>query len=162
MSPDIAHARKVVDVLQQKHIDQHNIYTITPKGVDREGLPGPGTEADDFLSGYFRGLLFGGAAGLSAGIVLFILQPSGFDIGVTMVVLLTLMGAGVGGVGTGIAGAAFNNSRLDEFKHALTKGKILVMADVDPDQQSDVENSVREVDPPTKVVGTEPALKVVP
>lgn len=162
LSPDIRHARKVVGVLQDKNIDNQHIYTITPKGVDREDLPGPGTEADDFLSGYFRGLLFGSAAGLIAGIILFIMQPSAFDIGITTVVLVTLIGSGVGGVLTGIAGAAFNNSRLDEFNDAITKGNILIMADVEPDQQADIENAVKEIDPPTTLAGTEPAPKTIP
>ncbi len=162
LSPDIRHARKVVGALQHKNIDSQHIYTITPKGVDREDLPGPGIEEDDFLSGYFRGLLFGSAGGLIAGITLFIMQPSGFDIGITTVILVTLIGSGVGGFGTGIAGAAFNNSRLDEFTDALTKGKILIMADVEPDQQADIENAVREIDPTTRPAGTEPAPKAVP
>ncbi len=162
ISPDITHARKVVDALQEQDIDRQHIYTITPRGVDREGLPGPGTKSDDFLPGYLRGLLLGAVAGLVAGVALFLLQSDAFDIGGTMVLLVTLLGAGIGGLGTGIAAASFSNSRVEEFRQDLTMGKILIMADVESDQQERTEQAVRAIDPATKAAGEEPAPKVVP
>jgi len=162
LSPDMAHARNVVDELLQQGIDRQHIYTITPKGVDREDLPGPGTEADDFLPGYIRGLVIGGVAGLVAGVILYFLQTATLEVGAYMILLVTLLGAGLGGFGTGISAAAFSNTRLDEFKQDLTKGKILVMADVKPDDERSIEAAVKVVDPESKVAGTEPPPKIVP
>ncbi len=162
LSPDIPHARSVVDELLQQGIDRQHIYTITPKGIDREDLPGPGTEADDFLPGYIRGLVIGGVAGLVAGVILYFLQTPTLEVGAYMVFLVTLLGAGIGGFGTGISAAAFSNTRLDEFRQELTKGKILVMADVKPDDEEEIETAVKASDPASRIAGTEPPPKIIP
>ena len=54
LSPDVVHARQVVDDLKGHGISESNIYVLAKLGVEVEGLPDSGPESDDFLPAYQR------------------------------------------------------------------------------------------------------------
>ncbi|MEQ9462050.1 MAG: hypothetical protein RJQ10_00185 [Haliea sp.] len=98
LSPDLAHARKVVADLRNNGIEEQHIYALARHGVDLEDLPDAGPEADDFLAGYKRGVTLGGSAGVLAGLTALAFPPAGIVIGGGFVLLTGLFGAGVGGL----------------------------------------------------------------
>ncbi len=162
LSPDLEHTRQVVNDLKANEIPEKHIYVVAKHGIELDDLPDAGPEADDFLPAYERGVAFGGATGLLAGLVALAFPPSGVAIGGGAVLLISLFGAGVGGFLTGLAGAAFPSSRLSEFEAAIEQGKLLVMADVPNDEVGKYEQMIKTADPEVEVMGIEPPAPVVP
>lgn len=162
LSPDLDHTRQVVRDLKHAGIPEKHIYVVAKQGVELEDLPDAGPEADDFLPAYERGLAFGGAAGLLAGLFALAFPPTGVVMGGGAVLLTGLFGAGLGGLLSGIAGAAFSSSRLSQFESAIDAGQLLVMADVPRDEVSRYEALIRAADPEVEVMGIEPKAPIIP
>ena len=75
---------------------------------------------------------------------------------------MTLFGAGLGGVLTGLAGAAFPSSRLQQFEQAIDDGALLIMADVPAAEATACEAALRKADPAIEIVGFEPPTPIIP
>ncbi len=168
LSPDSTHAHRVVSDLLEAGIPEKHIYVVAKSEVaglrDKTvaDLPDEGPEGDDFLAGYERGLAFGGAAGLFAGLLVVTFPPAGLVLGGGAILLIELAGAGVGGLMSGLAGAAFRNSRLSEFESALEQGKILILVDVQKNEVGRIEDLVHRQDPAVSIEGFEPPVSVIP
>ena len=162
LSPDLSHARQVVADLKSNGIPEKHIYVLAKFGVDIDDLPDAGPESDDFLPAYKRGLELGGSAGLLVGLTALAFPPAGIVVGGGLVLLISLWGAGVGGVLTGIAGGAFPSSKLKAFESAIDDGKLLVMADVPQREVSKFEALIKKLDPEVEVEGIEPPATLIP
>ena len=75
---------------------------------------------------------------------------------------MTMFGAGLGGFLTGLAGAAFPSSRLQQFEQAIEDGALLVMADVPTVEATAHEAALREAAPGIEIVGFEPPAPIIP
>jgi hypothetical protein len=162
LSPDVEHTRKVVGDLKDAGIPEKHIYVLARHGVELENLPDEGPEMDDFLPAYERGVTFGAAAGLLAGLLALAFPPARIVIGGGAVALVTLFGAGLGGFMSALAGASFSSSRLSEYRDAIEAGKILVMADVPKADVARYEALIKREDPDIEVLGIEPPAPLVP
>ena len=162
LSPDIEHARKVVADLMNNGIPEKHIYVVAREDVELQELPDAGPEDDDFLPAYERGLAMGGSAGLIVGLLGIVFPPAGLTLGGGAALLITVFGAGVGGILTGLAGAAFPNSRLRKFEEAIEQGQLLVMADVPKAEAEDYKALISEFDPDVTVEGFEPPTRLIP
>jgi hypothetical protein len=168
LSPNLSHAHRVVGDLREAGIPEKHIYVVVKSEVadqpdlPLEGLPDEGPEGDDFLAGYERGLAFGGAAGLFAGILMVTFPPAGLALGGGAILLMELAGAGVGGLLSGIAGASFHSSRLKQFESALAEGKILILVDVPQQDVGRVEALIHAHDPAVVIEGVEPPAPIIP
>jgi hypothetical protein len=162
LSPDVEHARRVVDDLRDNGVPEQRIYALARYGTEMEDLPDAGPESDDFLPAYKRGLELGGTAGLLLGLTAMAFPPGGIVVGGGLAVLIGLWGAGVGGLLTGLAGAAFPSSRLSEFEDAIEQGRILIMVDVAKDEVSKFEKLIQRLDPEVSVEGIEPPSTLIP
>ena len=162
LSPDIDHAKSVVQDLTGDGIEEKHIYAIGRSDLPLDELPDGGPEDDDFLPAFERGVAFGGATGLFVGLVALAFPPAGLVIGGGAVLLVGIMGASLGGLLTGMAGAAFSNSRLKEFERDIDAGKILIMVDVPRDRITHVNALIRRLDPEVEIEGVEPPAPVIP
>ena len=162
LSPDVSHARQVVDDLKSNGVPEKHIYVLAKYGIDIEDLPDAGPESDDFLPAYKRGLELGGTAGLLVGLTAFALPPAGIVVGGGLVLLIGLWGAGVGGILTGIAGGSFSSSRLKLFESAIDQGKLLVMADIPKHDVEKIKMIIKKQDPEVEIEGMEPPPKLIP
>jgi hypothetical protein len=162
LSPDLHHARNVVEDLKSSGISEKHIYAIAKKGIEFGDLPDAGPEGDDFLAAYERGIALGGTAGFLVGLTALAFPPTGIIVGGGLVLLLGLWGAGVGGMLTGMAGAAFSSSRLKKFESALDEGQILVMVDVPKNDIKKFEDLIKRLDPGVSVEGVEPPAQLIP
>lgn len=162
LSPDVSHARQVVEDLKSNGIPEKHIYVIAKYGVDIENLPDAGPDFDDFLPAYKRGLELGGTAGLLLGLSALAFPPAGIVVGGGLVFLIGLWGAGIGGVLTGIAGGGFPSSKLKTFEAAIDEGKLLVMADVPTKDVDKFERIIKRLDPQVEVAGIEPPATLIP
>lgn len=162
LSPDVSHARQVVEDLKRNQIKEQHIYVLAKYGVDIGDLPDAGPDFDDFLPAYKRGLELGGSAGILAGLTALAFPPTGIVVGGGLVLLIGLWGAGIGGLLTGIAGGSFSNSKLKSFESAIEKGQILIMADVPKNDVEKFEEIIKRLDPEVEVSGIEPPAKLIP
>ncbi|MCR9186095.1 MAG: general stress protein [Halieaceae bacterium] len=162
LSPDLNHARQVVNDLKVAGVTDKHIYVLAKHDVDVEGLPDAGPDFDDFMPAYKRGLELGGTAGLLVGLAALAFPPSGIVVGGGLVLLVGLWGAGVGGVLTGIVGGSFSNSKLQSFEAAIDEGKLLIMADVPKNDVERFERIIKKLDPEVEVEGIEPAAPLIP
>lgn len=76
--------------------------------------------------------------------------------------LAGLVGASLGGLLTGMAGASFPNSRLRIFEKEIEAGKVLIMVDVPKKRVAHVNELLRSVDPEVEVRGVEPRAPLIP
>jgi len=162
LSPSVGHARKAVADLRMAGIPEARIYALARYGTQMEDLPDAGPEANDFLPAWTRGVEFGGTAGVLAGLTALAFPPAGIIVGGGLVVLLGLYGAGLGGLLTGIAGAAAGSSRLKEFESAIDQGNILLLVDVPEADIEKTESLIRMHDPAIRIEGLEPAAALLP
>lgn len=162
VSPDLSHTRHVVDDLRENGIPDLHIYVVGKEGTELEDLPDSGPESDDFLPAYERGLAFGGAGGLLAGLFALTLPGTGMVIGGGAVLLFTLYSAGFAALLAGLVGASLPSSRLAQFREEIEQGRFLVMADVPRDMVEHFEGVVRRLDPEVEVMGIEPPAPVIP
>ena len=168
LSPDSSHAHRVVTDLLEVGIPEKHVYVVARSEVAGlrdmavADLPDEGPEGDDFLAGYERGLAFGGTAGLFAGLLVVTFPPAGLALGGGAILLMELAGAGVGGLLSGIAGAAFHSSRLSTFEAALNEGKVLILVDVPKNDIGRIEDLVRKHDPDIIIEGVEPPAPIIP
>ncbi len=162
LSPDLAHAKKVVSDLKGHGVSEKSIYALARHGVELDDLPDEGPESDDFLPAYERGLAVGGTTCLLAGLTALAFPPAGIVVGGGLVLLVGLWGAGLGGILAGIAGAAYASSRLENFEAALDQGQILLLVDVEKRKVGEVEALVRTLDPEISIEGVEPPMKLIP
>lgn len=168
LSPDSDHTYQVVKDLKEYGIPEKHIYVIGKSDVvgqrdDRlEGLPDEGPEGDDFLDAYKRGLALGGTGGIFAGIYLMLVPTAGLVLGGGALLLIGLAGAGLGGLLSGIAGAAFHSSRLSEYEQALNQGAVLVLVDVPKNDVDRTEELIRRQDPEIEIEGSEASFNLLP
>lgn len=162
LSPDLQHAQKVVADLRADGIAQQHIYAIARSDVPMDGLPDGGPEDDDFLPALERGVGFGGVTGLFLGLVGMSFPPLGFVVGGGAVVLAAVAGASLGGLLSGIAGAAFPSSRLAVFRDEIKAGKILILVDVPAARIGHVNELIRRFDPTVQIEGVEPHAPIIP
>lgn len=162
MSPDLQHAEAVVRDLRNDGVPEKHIYAIGRADLSMGKLPDGGPEDDDFLPAFERGIALGGATGILAGLFAVAFPPAGFVVGGGGVLLLGAMGASVSGLLTGMAGAAYSNTRLKAFEKDIEAGKILIMADVARDELDHVNDLIRRLDPDVEIDGIEPPAPFIP
>ena len=162
LSPDVQHAEAVVGDLKAHGIDEKHIYALAKPGVPLGDLPDAGPEDNDFLPAFERGIALGGAAGLFLGLLAVAFPPGGLVIGGGAVLLIGTMSASLGGLLTGMAGAAFPNSRIEAFESDIAGGKVLIMVDVPLDQVTVVNRLIERLDPDVEIEGIEPPAPLIP
>lgn len=162
VSPDIEHARTAIGALRELGIADHHLHVVGRHDAAVDQLPDAGPESNDFLPAYERGLALGGIGGLVSGLVVMSFPPAGIVVGGGALLLVTLFGAGLGGLLTCMAGAAFPSSRLEQFEQAIENGALVVMADVAARDVEAAEDAVRRIDLEVEVIGVEPPAPVIP
>ncbi|MDZ7825188.1 MAG: DUF1269 domain-containing protein [Gammaproteobacteria bacterium] len=162
VSPDIEHARTAIAALRELGIADHHLHVVGHHDAAVDRLPDAGPESNDFLPAYERGLALGGIGGPASGLVVMSFPPAGIVVGGGALLLVTLFGAGLGGLLTGMAGAAFPSSRLEQFEQAIENGALVVMADVAARDVEAAEDAVRRIDPEVEITGVEPPAPIIP
>lgn len=162
LSPDISHAQAVVQDLKNDGIAEKHIYAIANSAIPLPQLPDGGPDDNDFLPAFERGIALGGATGLLAGLLAIVFPPAGFVVGGGAVLLIGVMSASLGGLLTGLAGAALPSSRLQKFEDDIAAGKILIMVDVPKNRIAHVNAVIKRLDPEVRIEGIEPPAPLIP
>jgi len=135
MARDVKTAKRVVDELLLDRIEEKHIHVIAKEGTPLEDLPEASVlQKSDFAPAIEKGLAFGGAAGIIAGLVA-LAVPGGLILGGGATLLATTVaGASVGAFGASLTALDVPSSRLREFEEDLKAGRILVIVDVPRDR----------------------------
>jgi hypothetical protein len=129
LQPDVRRANLVIERLRKAGISDEHLMIVAKEDTPIDDPP-TNIDKTDFYPGLERGLAVGGVLGAIAGLVVLRLTPLGLVLGGAAIPLLSLIGAGVSGFMTALAGASFPNSRLTQFEDAVKRGEILIVADV--------------------------------
>lgn len=162
LSPDVEHARSVVADLKHDGIVEKNIYVIARSDIPLEDLPDGGSDDDDFVPAFERGIAFGGVAGVFAGLLAMAFPPAGLVVAGGGVLLTAAAGASMGAFLSGIAGASYPSSRLKAFELEIDAGKILVMVDVPVNRITSINALIQRFDSEVLVEGVEPSAPIIP
>lgn len=153
LSPDVDHAQKVVQDLRDDGVEERHIYVIAGPDTPLMNLPDSGTDDNDFIPAFERGVSMGGAAGLLFGLGALAFPPAGFVIGGGGVLLIGMMSASLGGLLSGMAGAAYPSTRLSAFEQEIRSGKILVMVDIPKNRTTHFNVLIQRLDPEVEIEG---------
>jgi len=159
--PDIGSTHGIVDDLRNEGIKDADIYVIANQEAKLGDLPDAGLiEKSDFYPQLMRGLAVGGGIGLIGGLIA--MRVAGAIFGGGAVLLFGLIGAGVNALLAAMAGAAFPNSRLTQFEHAIEAGHVLVMVDVPVARIDTIKTLINRRHPEIEVEVFEPRTPLVP
>jgi hypothetical protein len=159
--PNVDSAHGVVGELRAAGISDVNIYVVAREGTPLGDLPDAGEiTKSDFYPQLERGLAMGGTVGIIGGLIA--MRVLGAVIGGGAVLLFGLIGAGVSGLLSAIAGASFPSSRLVKFEGEIEAGRLLIMVDAAHDQVALVERIVKARHPEAEIEGFEPRAPILP
>ncbi|BAZ94001.1 hypothetical protein TspCOW1_10340 [Thiohalobacter sp. COW1] len=159
--PDLEVTHKAVEELLLQRIDDRHIHVMARDDSELGDLPRASlAQRSDFIPGIERGITFGGATGIVAGLVA-LLMPEVVITG-GAILAMGLVGAGMGAWAGGMIGLDVPNSQMRRFEQPLAQGQILLMVDVPKGRVHEIEASVRKHHPEAGYGGTEPTIPAFP
>jgi uncharacterized membrane protein len=161
--PDVDHAKKIVDELLLKRIEERHLHVIAKEGTPMADLPEARlAQSSDLMPALERGIAVGGATGLVLGIVAVTFPPAGVVLGGGAILATSLTGAGIGAIMAPMIGVSLPNSQLKQFEDAIAQGELLLMVDLPRAQVDEVTDVVKAHHPEAEVEGTEPTIPPFP
>ncbi len=131
--------RALIDALRGRGVDDDAMTVIGGEGVSLDALPDSVTDDEqlvesDVLPGVQRGIAYGGATGLLAGLAVVAtgslgVVAAGAGAAVATTALTTTGGASLGAFVSAVVGSSVPNSELREFEEALGRSELLVIVD---------------------------------
>lgn len=157
--PDMDSARRTFDNMLLSRIEQRHVRFLSSAEAVPPDLPEAGfLLKTDVLHGAATGVVFGALLGMALGALLI-----GYaELGQSTILLTTLMGLLFGAWASSMAAAALPNSRLKEFMPELSRGKVLMIADVPARRVGEIEKMLRERHPEMRFGGEESHIPVFP
>lgn len=147
LAPDVERAKQLIDELRQEGIEERHIHLIAKDHalLEKEHLPEASLlQESDVVPAVEKGVAAGGVTGLLAGIAAITFPPAGLALGGGAVLGTGLLGAGLGGLISGLTGISHPNSRLEEFKSAIEEGHILMLIDAPKDRFEEIAELVKK------------------
>jgi membrane protein implicated in regulation of membrane protease activity len=108
------------------------------------------------------GFMVGGAAGLVAGVYIYLTPPDGAQLQLVTVLVATVVGALFGAWAASMIGVSVPNVSLKRFEAALGEGHVLLMVDVPKDRVEEIQELVHRRHPEASDHGLEPTIPVFP
>ena len=161
--PSIESAKKINDELLLARVDERHIHVIAKEGTPMEDLPEAKlAQRSDVIPALERGVTFGGATGIIAGIIAVTFPPAGLVLGGGAILGIGLAGAGFGALMSTMIGVDVPNSRTQKFQDAIEKGEFLMMVDVPKNRVDEIDDLVKKHHPEAEIEGTDPTIPVFP
>lgn len=158
VAPNVKTAQRVVHNLLLARVEERHIHVLAKEGVPLQDLPEASlAQKSDLTPAIERGLAYGGAAGMLAGVAAITLPPAGLVLGGGAILLATtLAGAGVGAWAGILRGLSIPNTDLARFEEALEEGRILLMVDVPKNRVETIQALMHKKHPEVRDEGREP------
>ena len=119
-------------------------------------------EKTDVVPAFERGIVFGFATGLAAGLVGSYFSPLGLEFDGATILGITLAGAVFGAWISGMIGVSLHNSQLKMFESAIAHGGLLIIIDVPKARVDEITSLVKRHHPEAAAEGTEPTMPAFP
>ena len=122
----------LVDALAAAGVELESMTAIASEGTPLDALPdavseGNATLESDAVPGLQRGIAYGGATGLLAGLGATVFAPLGVVVGGAGVALVSVTGASFGAFVSALIGTSVSNSEIREFEESLSRGEVLLV-----------------------------------
>jgi hypothetical protein len=161
--PDVDAARRVVEDLLIRRVEERHIHLVARSGTPLEDLPEANlAQKTDLIPSIERGVAIGGATGAIAGLIAIAIPPAGLILGGGAILALAVTGAGFGAWASSMFGISIPNSQIKQFEEAIEHGDILMMVDVPKQQQQEITELIKTHHPEAQVHGTEPTIPPFP
>jgi len=159
--PDVKHARDVFKELLLQRIDDSRIHFLAREDINLGDLPkAEMLQTTDAVHGWGLGLTVGGLTGAIAGLAVLMFPPSGFVMGLGIVLVMSLLGALIGAWAAGMIASSVPNTQLEGFEKEIKRGKILLMVDVPKERIDEITHMVKQHDADAR--GQEPTIPAFP
>jgi hypothetical protein len=161
--PDLTSARRIMADLLHSGIETRHIHFAGRDGLDLTGLHAAKVlQTSDVVHAAQRGLVFGGSAGICAGLLVALYFPIfGDEPQWEVAAVLAVLGGVIGAWSSSMIGISIPSPRLERFESAIAQGRILLMVDVPPSQAQAMASLLHDAHPEARFEGAErhaPAL----
>ena len=128
ITPDLDTAQAAMAAARGAGVDDHNLLLVARSDIELESVPDDRQEADtDMFPAAMRGIGYGGATGLLAGLVAFAIPPLGITL--AGAAAIGVVGAMVGCWSSALVGASLPDPIRRKFEGEIQAGNILLVVD---------------------------------
>ncbi len=129
--PTIKLTEIIIDELKQQGVPYSHLHVVAGIQQPLDGLPEATIwQRTELAHGLEWGTGIGGTAGLLGGLLTVAFPPGGVILGGGALLIGAAAGAGLGAAMLGLMKGHEHNHQLDDFKHEIEHGEILLMADL--------------------------------
>jgi hypothetical protein len=130
-------ARRIIDDLRDFGITEDDMHVIANDSIVLDPLPEPDIlHRSDILDAAKRGGATGGAMGLIGSIVAVTVPPAGLTLGGGAILAGTALGTALGTWFSTLVGVSVPNQDVEEYRHRIDRGELMIIVDCEPWQQS--------------------------
>jgi hypothetical protein len=158
-------AKQIVNDLLLARVDASHMHIIgkDESEITHANLPSASLlEKSDVIPAFERGLVYGFAMGLVAGLIGARFSPLGLEFDGATILGITLSGAIFGAWVSGMIGVSLHNSKLRHFESAIEEGQLLLIVDVPKGRIEEITQLVRRHHPEAGERGSEPTMPAFP
>ena len=161
--PDLGSAIRTGNDLLLARIEDSHMHFLAKRGMSLGKLHEANFfQKTDLWHSMRLGFMVGGAAGLVAGVYIYLTPPEGADLQLVTILIATLVGALFGAWAASMIGVSTPNVSLRRFEAALGEGHVLLMVDVPKDRVEEIKELVHRSHPEASDHGLEPTIPVFP
>ena len=161
--PDVPTAKKIVDDLLLARVLERHIHIIAREDTQLGELPEAGlAQRTDLIPAIERGLGYGGATGMLAGLLVIAIPGAAVVSAGALVVALAFAGSAMGAWLSSMVGMSIDSPRLKPFEQAIQAGQLLMMVDVDAERVDETVALIHSHHPEAKPEGVEADIPAFP
>lgn len=139
--PDIDATKAAIQDLKRFGLPEEDLHVIGNESVTMEPLPEADmTHRSDVLDAAKRGAATGGTMGLVGSLIAVSVPAVGLTLGGGAVLAGTALGTALGTWFSTMIGVSVPNQDVEHYRGRIERGEIMVIADIEPEQQPEVEN----------------------
>lgn len=161
--PDVPTAKKIVDDLLLARVLERHIHVIAREDTPLGELPEAGlAQRTDLIPAIERGLGYGGATGMLAGLLVIAIPGAAVVSAGALVVALAFAGSAMGAWISSMVGMSIDSPRLKPFEQAIQAGQLLMMVDVDAERVDETIALIQGHHPEARPEGVETDIPAFP
>jgi hypothetical protein len=161
--PDLGSAIRTANDLLLERIEDQHMHFLAKRGMSLGRLHEANFfQKTDLWHSMRVGFMLGGAAGMLAGVYLYLTPPEGAELQLVTILIATVVGAVFGAWAASMVGISVPNVSLKRFESALGEGRVLLMVDVPKERVEEIKELVHRSHPEASDHGLEPSIPVFP
>ena len=161
--PDIQSARGMLEEMLLARIEVKRVHFLGRRDTLPDDLPEASVlQKTDIVHGAQLGMMIGGIAGITSGLLLVLFPPEGATMQLVTVLVGAVFGALFGAWVSSMVASAVPNTRLKAFQADIESGKVLMMVDVPMGRVQEITRLVARRHPEAVSGGFEPTIPAFP